>query len=131
MGADNPELREQAKKEIEEMTPEERGELITKMQKKVEVFMNLPPEGRASYMQKLQEGDKLEFMKTQILLMSQLQQMQARQGACQHQHQRPVHGMQPPPQAKLDGHESCSSTAPAPHLFPAPPVATPEQQQMM
>mmetsp|Transcript_2609 Transcript_2609/g.6862 ORF Transcript_2609/g.6862 Transcript_2609/m.6862 type:complete len:379 (-) Transcript_2609:145-1281(-) len=81
----NPEmekLQEKAKAEIEAMTPKERGELVEKMQKKMQVFANLPQEAKMSHMQKLSEEEKLEFVKTQILMMSIMrQQWQAQQQA--------------------------------------------------
>jgi hypothetical protein len=81
----NPEmekLQEKAKAEIEAMTPKERGELIEKMQKKMEVFAKLPTEAKVTYMQKLSEEERLEFVKTQILMMSLMrQQWQAQQQA--------------------------------------------------
>merc|ERR1719282_1489641 len=46
------------------------------------VFAKLPPEAKASHMQKLTEEEKLEFAKTQILMMSIIrQQWQAQQQA--------------------------------------------------
>jgi len=85
MGMMDPEmekLQEKAKAEVEAMTPKERGELVEKMQKKMEVFAKLPPEAKASHMQKLTEEEKLEFAKTQILMMSIIrQQWQAQQQA--------------------------------------------------
>merc|ERR1712014_249401 len=72
-------LAEKAKESIEKMTPEERGEHLQKMQKKVEIFMKLPDEGKKSYMQKLTEAEKIDFMKCQMLMMSLMQQQQMQQ----------------------------------------------------
>merc|ERR1711964_32358 len=70
---DNPKmklLQEKGKEELDGMTPEERGELLTKMQAKISVFAQLPPEARAKHMEKLSEGEQLMFVKAQLLLVS-------------------------------------------------------------
>merc|ERR1712039_103479 len=54
--------------------------------KKVEVWMNLPQEGKTSYMQKLSEEDRLEFIMTQILLVSKMQEQWKAQQEKMYQH---------------------------------------------
>jgi len=84
----NPELKKleaEATAEIEQMSPVERGELVNKMQKKFEVFMNLPPDRRESYCKSLSHADKLEFAKGQILILSVMRQ-QWEQGTRQCEH---------------------------------------------
>jgi len=81
---ENPELQrlqEDAKAAIAVMTPQERSDLLTKMAKKVQVFMNLPPDGRQSHMKKLADEDKLEFVKAQILLVNMMREQWAGQQA--------------------------------------------------
>lgn len=63
---------EKAKKEIEKMTPLERGALLQKMEAKMQTIMKLPQEGREQYFKKLVEEDKLEIVKTQILMLGLL-----------------------------------------------------------
>mmetsp|Transcript_112185 Transcript_112185/g.229676 ORF Transcript_112185/g.229676 Transcript_112185/m.229676 type:complete len:364 (-) Transcript_112185:45-1136(-) len=124
---DNPEmeaLQEKAKAEIEKMTPTERGELIQKMQKKVEVFANLPGEARMAHMNKLKDEDKLEFVKTQILLMSLMKQQWAEQQEAQ---QRSGHGHD---HDHDHGHDSDQAHAPAAAAAPGGAVAAPTQQSM-
>lgn len=83
--AQNPEmarLMERAREEIQAMTPQERGELIEKMQRKVQTLMNLPHESQKAYIQKLGEAEKLEIVKAQILMVSFMrQQMEEQQRA--------------------------------------------------
>jgi len=82
MTPDMEKLQEKAKAEVEALTPKERGEFLEKRQKKMEVFAKLPQEAKVSHMQKLPEEEKLEFVKTQILMMSIMrQQWQAQQQA--------------------------------------------------
>jgi hypothetical protein len=74
-------LREvQAQEELDTMSPEERGELVQKNAKKVDVFRKLPPEGRQRYLEKLTEEETLELTKSEILMVTILQ----------HQHQKSV-----------------------------------------
>merc|ERR1712194_498798 len=87
---DNPhmqQLQAKAKEELDVMTPPERGELLNRMQKKISIFAQLPPESRERHMKKLSDDDQLEFVKAQILLVSvmkqQWQQRQSQQGAQQ------------------------------------------------
>lgn len=63
-------LAEKAKKEIETMTPTERGELVQKMEKKIHTILKLPEKDREEYVKKLMEEDKVEIVKTKILMMS-------------------------------------------------------------
>jgi len=111
--AEMKELQEKAKAEIDTMSPMERGALIQKMQQKTEVFMKLPPEGRTSYMAKLREADKLEFVKTQILLVSLMQQQWQQQ------------------QGVRDGSHQCSQGCSAHAGLSKSTVGAPSQQQMM
>jgi hypothetical protein len=115
---DNPELQKlqaKAKEEIEAMSPQERGKLLEKMQKKVQVFAKLPPEGRVKHMQKLPEEERLEFVKTQILLMSMMQQQFKAQNAAK----------APSQQATMDmGGASASQTAEEKSAATAPEVAS-------
>merc|ERR1740121_2733269 len=74
------ELQVKATEQIEALTPKERGELVQKMENKFKVLANLPPENRKQYVEKLSDEEKLELVKTQILMMSIVrQQMQAQQ----------------------------------------------------
>eukprot|EP00421_Protoceratium_reticulatum_P061805 CAMPEP_0168495060 /NCGR_PEP_ID=MMETSP0228-20121227/71545_1 /TAXON_ID=133427 /ORGANISM="Protoceratium reticulatum, Strain CCCM 535 (=CCMP 1889)" /LENGTH=295 /DNA_ID=CAMNT_0008511873 /DNA_START=36 /DNA_END=920 /DNA_ORIENTATION=+ len=90
----SPEMAEmsaEAKKGLETMTPAQRGELVQRMQKKLEVFMKLPPEGRLSHLKKLPEAERLEFLQGQILMVSimkdQWRAQQQPQPGSQHQHE--------------------------------------------
>ena len=65
-----------ARDELEKMTPMERTNFLAKMQKRVTVFQKLNPADRMKYVQKLPEREKIDFVKAQILLMSQMQGMQ-------------------------------------------------------
>lgn len=125
---DNPELcklQEKAKKEIDEMTPADRGQLITKMQKKMEVFVNLPAEGRQSYMKRLSEADRLEFVKTQILMVSLMkQQWQQQQQMVQQQD-----GQCPKGTESSHGSQVSEPGRNSAQLIGE--VAPPQQQQMM
>jgi len=70
--SENPELREletKARAELESMTDDQHGELAMRMQKRVQIFMNLPADGQRSWMAKLSEEDKLEFVKGQCLIL--------------------------------------------------------------
>merc|ERR1711871_1227087 len=94
MFAKNPvmmQFKDKATEEIENMTPKERGELINKMQKKISIFAQLPPDDRERHMSKLSDDDKLEFVKAQILIISVMkQQWQAQQHSGHHgQHPHP------------------------------------------
>jgi len=72
-------MSEKAQAELEALTPAERGEVLERIQKKLQVFMKLPDEGKKSYMQRLSDSEKLEFVKGQMLMMSQMQQEQMKQ----------------------------------------------------
>lgn len=108
----SPELRdmkEKAREEIEAMTQQQRKELLERLQKKVQVFMSLPPDGKSSYMKKLSETDRLEFMKAQMIMFNIMQsQWKSQQHGAPHSHT----------------HDTIQ-------VAPGPAVATPQQQQMM
>merc|ERR1711870_147162 len=70
-------LREKANEEIAAMTPTERGELVKKMTKKLEVLGKLPEDARMAHLKKLAEADKLEFIKVQTLTMKMMEQQGA------------------------------------------------------
>merc|ERR1712039_730001 len=99
-------LREKAKKEIDAMSSTERGELIKKMTKKLEVLNKLPEDARLTHLKKIAEADKIEFIKVQILTMQMMQQ----QGAN-------ISGMQAP--GETSGYPVSET------------VSTPVQQEMM
>jgi len=106
----NPELIQKAKEELSSMTPEQRKELFDRFQKKVEVYMNLPPEGKAAHMKKLGDAEKLEYAKAQILMVNMMQlQWQQQQEA-----------------AKKAQASGSAGSVPL-----TKPVDTPQQQQMM
>lgn len=67
-------LHEEAVAALESMSLEEKQESVKKFQKKFEIFMNLPPEGRQSYIQKLANEDRLEFAKARLLIVSMMRQ---------------------------------------------------------
>merc|ERR1711920_1205057 len=69
-------LRERATQELVSMNPEEKGELVKKMTKKLETMTKLPEEARLNYVKKLKEEEKVEMIKVQIITMSMLQQQQ-------------------------------------------------------
>lgn len=73
------ELHEKAMQEVSTMSPEARGELVQKTQKRFEVFSKLPPDARMNHVKKMMGADKLEFVKAQILMMSMMQQHQMQQ----------------------------------------------------
>jgi len=61
---------DEARSSVESMTPEEKEDLITKMQPKLKIFMNLPKEAKESYIKKMAHTDKLNFAKAQWLFAS-------------------------------------------------------------
>jgi len=136
----NPELlrlMQMARESIEKMTPEERGQHINLMHKKVQVFMNLPPERRMSYLDKLPEPEKIEFLKGHILLMSAMrQQMEAQQGVTKDgvmQAPAPM-GMDGPGGGNAMGMGAAAAAASASASLMAAPqaaVGKPRQQEMM
>merc|ERR1719482_1450391 len=81
-------LQEKAKEQCGNMTPTERGSLIMKMQKKVEIIAKMPVEDRQRHMKRLPEDEQIEFMKAQILMQSMMRQQMAQQAA---QHNHPQH----------------------------------------
>jgi len=111
----SPELQKlwkQANEEVGAMTPKERGELLMEKQKKVETFMQLPPEARHRHMERISDDEKVELMKVQVLAINMMRQQwqQAGQGHAPH---CPNHGHQQAPGADSE-----------------PPKAPPQQQMM-
>jgi len=78
-------LEMRAREELDVMSPEERGELLQKNGKKVQVFRSLPQDGRKRYLDRLTEEEKVELAKSEILLTSvvQMQQQQRAQAQAQ------------------------------------------------
>merc|ERR1712083_586989 len=67
-------LREvRAKEELDKMSPEERGQLLEKNAKKVDIFRKLPIEGRKRYLEKLSDEETLELVKSEILMVTIMQ----------------------------------------------------------
>lgn len=104
-----------AKEECAKMTPLERGQLIERMGKKVQVIAGLPAEARQEHMSKLADEERLEVMKAQILAFSVMQQ-QAEQ---MHMGQAHAHGHGEATAMPASGDSRQSS------------VAAPSQQEMM
>merc|ERR1711920_167015 len=105
-------LREKANEELAAMSSTERGELIKKMTKKLEVLNKLPEDARLAHLKKVADADKIEFIKVQMLTMQMMQQ----QGAN-------ITGMQAPGE---------TSGYPAGETMPVGvTVSTPVQQEMM
>jgi len=72
-------LREvRAKEELDAMSPEERGQLLDKNVKKVDIFRKLPPDARKRHLEKLSDEEKLELTKSEILMIT-IMQHQAQQ----------------------------------------------------
>jgi len=63
----------QAHQELDAMSREDCSALLDKNAKKVQTFRALPQDGRERYMEKLPEAEKLELMKSEILLMAVMQ----------------------------------------------------------
>jgi len=75
---------EKAKLAFQEMTADEKQKLVNneQMQKKMQVLMKLPAEGRISYLKKLPEDDQIEFFKAQAIFHQvMMAQWQAQQGS--------------------------------------------------
>jgi len=89
MFGDNPLMKkhgEKAKEQLDQMSPTERGELLQKMQKKIQIFAQLPADTRSTHMSRLSEDDQIEFVKAQILMVSVMKQQWevSQRQACQH-----------------------------------------------
>eukprot|EP00930_Biecheleria_cincta_P079706 TRINITY_DN6760_c2_g1_i1.p1 TRINITY_DN6760_c2_g1~~TRINITY_DN6760_c2_g1_i1.p1 ORF type:complete len:334 (-),score=80.14 TRINITY_DN6760_c2_g1_i1:59-997(-) len=69
-----------AKEELDVMTIDQRVELLNRNAKKVNVLRGLPSEARQQYLAKLQEGEKLEIAKSEILMMTLAQSQHQKQG---------------------------------------------------
>eukprot|EP00440_Ansanella_granifera_P043672 gb/GFBE01047330.1/.p1 GENE.gb/GFBE01047330.1/~~gb/GFBE01047330.1/.p1 ORF type:complete len:341 (+),score=98.97 gb/GFBE01047330.1/:1-1023(+) len=74
---------EKAKEALSKMSEAEQNKFVSeKLEKKIEVFMKLPPEGRLGYMKRLTEDDKLELMTAQLIIgRKMMKQMEAQQRA--------------------------------------------------
>jgi hypothetical protein len=105
------EMKEKAEAEIDAMTPEEQDKCAEDMQKKIQVFAQLPNEAKLRYMQKLGEEDKVELVKAQVLMTRKMKAAWEKQQGSTN---------------KSSGYEDSSAPAPASAVPPAPP-----QQQMM
>ncbi|CAE7397849.1 unnamed protein product [Symbiodinium natans] len=70
-----------AKEQIGAMSEEEKNAFLgEKAMKKMEVFQQLPPDGRLAWIKRLSDEDKLEFVKIQVLFVEHLKKrMQAGQ----------------------------------------------------
>eukprot|EP00405_Crypthecodinium_cohnii_P023634 CAMPEP_0206495294 /NCGR_PEP_ID=MMETSP0324_2-20121206/48384_1 /ASSEMBLY_ACC=CAM_ASM_000836 /TAXON_ID=2866 /ORGANISM="Crypthecodinium cohnii, Strain Seligo" /LENGTH=317 /DNA_ID=CAMNT_0053979405 /DNA_START=36 /DNA_END=986 /DNA_ORIENTATION=+ len=67
----NPELVrriEKARSEVGQMSQKEQADHLTRMQKKWEIFSKLPSADQAAYMDKQSEDQKMDLIKTQVLL---------------------------------------------------------------
>jgi len=71
-----------ARETITTMTPEERTGLLDKNAKKVQIFRALPNEGRVRYLERMCDEEKIELMKSELLLLNVMQaQQKANQAA--------------------------------------------------
>lgn len=109
-------LRSKAVQELNNMSTEEKKALLEKQKKRIEVFSRLDADARFTYMQKQTEEDKLQMLKTQILLVAEM-----RGEAHHHDHDCPVHGKGN--DAKAAAQAAANSVLPA--------AGKPSQQQMM
>lgn len=69
----------QAKEELDSMSAQERAELIEKNVNKVNIFHKLPLDGRQRYLDRLSQEDKLELVKSEVLISTVLQAQQQKQ----------------------------------------------------
>ena len=69
-------LQKTAAAELDAMLPDAKVAFLAKMKKRVEVFQRLNPPDRLRYVQKLPEREKLDFIKSQILMMENMHKMQ-------------------------------------------------------
>lgn len=115
------ELQQRAMQEVQAMSDQEKQEVAKKMEKKFQVFMNLPEEGRMRHLMNLSEEDRLEFAKAQIVLINIMQQQWAQRN-----------GHRCKAAAEANGAEIMP---PMPNMAPPPgpgrKEAPPSQQQMM
>lgn len=100
------ELEAEALEALEKMTAVEKDAMLAKMQKRIEIFVNLPPDGQVSYLKKLTRDEKLQIMKTQLFMLSVMK--------------RTWQDQQSSPQMESMG----------PGVACGTPVAAPAQQQM-
>jgi len=73
-------LAEKAKKEVAGMSASEKQAHIDKMQTKMEGMMKLPPAEREEAMRKNQDIQKYDVVKSQVIMMSQMEQKQTDDG---------------------------------------------------
>mmetsp|Transcript_12749 Transcript_12749/g.15433 ORF Transcript_12749/g.15433 Transcript_12749/m.15433 type:complete len:327 (-) Transcript_12749:1792-2772(-) len=69
-------IQAQAQTKLSAMSPQERNDLLQRMQAKVSVFQKFNSSDRMRYISKLPTDDKIEFVMAQILLMQQIHAMQ-------------------------------------------------------
>eukprot|EP00811_Abedinium_folium_P002543 NODE_12335_length_1231_cov_2.618659.p2 GENE.NODE_12335_length_1231_cov_2.618659~~NODE_12335_length_1231_cov_2.618659.p2 ORF type:complete len:360 (+),score=124.52 NODE_12335_length_1231_cov_2.618659:162-1082(+) len=69
-GPGSEELVAQARRELDAMTPSERGQFLTEWQQKFQQFAALPAEGSASFLKGLSERERIDLVKAQFLLSS-------------------------------------------------------------
>jgi len=68
------EMTKQAEEEVKAMTDEEQEALVEKMQKKMETLMKLPEGAREAYMKKLVDADKMEIIKSKVIMLQVFKQ---------------------------------------------------------
>lgn len=71
---------QEAMMQLETMDAKDQASFQAKMQKRVDVFQKLNAADRLRYVNKLPKADKLDFVKCQIIMMRQMQQMQSQMG---------------------------------------------------
>jgi len=62
-----------AREALASMTPEDRGALLNKNGKKVQIFRGLPAEDRQRHLEKMADEDKIDLMKTELLVLNVMQ----------------------------------------------------------
>merc|ERR1712025_334437 len=72
----NNSIAKEAKKQIQALSAAEKQEFVDGMQKKMQVFQNLPNEGKMRYMTGLKKEEKLDFVKALLVLSSMVDQPQ-------------------------------------------------------
>lgn len=75
------ELTKRAEEEVEAMTGDEQEALVDKMQKKMETLMKLPEETREAYMKKIVDGDKMDIIKSKVIMLQVFKQKVVEQKA--------------------------------------------------
>jgi hypothetical protein len=72
-----------AAESLKTMTPEARGELLEKNMKKVILYRDMPPEARLKFLDALKEEDRVELMKSDLLLRNYTQQQEKQKQVAQ------------------------------------------------